>query len=153
MPKYSPVVAAFKAKKLIKAYEKNNCSQAKTAKKLGVTPSAVCQQIEKNPAVKNRVQAFLDSPSLDQALVNVAKEGLDATKPPTKDSPEWPDHAARHKFWKDLMVCKKYMNAEKEGPDNVNNVFIYIPAKDDHAIINAEEEKAYDKRFDEATGQ
>lgn len=151
MPKYSPVVAAFKAKQIIKTYEKNHCSQTKTAKALGISQPAVSQNLKKNNAVKNRVQAFLDSPSLDQALVNVAKEGLDATKPPTKESPEWPDHSARHKFWKDLMVCKKYMNAEKEGPDNVNNVFIYIPAKDDHAIINVEEEKAYDRRFDEAT--
>jgi predicted transcriptional regulator len=150
MPKYRPETAKLRAKSLIKPYIRNNFSQVKTARELGVSQPAIAQRLKQKP-VRDLLQKFLDSEKLEKALIEVGIDGLKANKviscnvvapdgegmkdanSMTKDFVDVPDHQSRHRFWHDLLVAKGKLktNGNGDGVSVVNIVYAYRkPAED-----------------------
>ena len=132
MPRYTAKVAAIKADRLMKPYTRNGFNQSATARKLGITPSAVCQRLSKKP-VQDALQRYINSPSLKRKLVSVANEALSATKGiriALKDKngkktfriTTGADHDARHKFWHDLCQAGGILKANGEGGVKIINI-------------------------------
>lgn len=137
--------AELKAKFLAKTCIKNRLNQSAVARELGVSHQAIQQQIHK-PIVRDKLQAFLDSPELDQLLLEVAKDGLVATrttgaailltqkgetiKAEEQGAIETPDHSARHRFWHDCMIMKKKLKMDSSAGEGerhiINNVLVRI---------------------------
>ena len=109
MPKQKKITKKLRAIDLSKPYIKSGFNQAAVARKRGVTRQTIQEQVNRKPTV-DRLQEFIDSKRLDRTLINVAKNGLNATYTPWtaigKKPKLKPDHNIRYKFWNGLMTSK-----------------------------------------------
>jgi len=150
MPKYKPITARLKAKKLTKSYITSGLNQSAVARKKGVTRQTINDQIHKKP-VRDMLERYLDSNKLKKKLRQVAMEGLEANKvigyihqykkdgdgeiekigPDEAVSNDFidntPDHNIRHKFWRDIMTIKGHIknngNGNSKGVSIINIIY------------------------------
>lgn len=145
MPILSPALKRARANKVVKGLIKNRLNESALAREKGVTPQAISKQVNK-PEVQDKLQEFLDSPALDQLLLEVASQGLCADRPvgaailisknggiekaEEQGAIRMPDHSARHKFWHDCMIIKRKLKIDSSGengkPPIINSISIRI---------------------------
>lgn len=143
MPTLTPETEKLRAENLTKRYLQAGMNQAELARRKGVHRATINKQVNK-PLVRDCLSKFLGSDSLKQALIEVAKEGLEAQrvtnasilvdkngqviKSEDHGGIETPDHNARHKFWHDLLVhLGKLDPEEKMKYPPIINVIHYCP--------------------------
>lgn len=147
MPKLSPVTAMLRTEKLLKGIKKHK-TQKELAKAEGVHQTAISKRIRSNPILRNRIQKFLNSDALDVLLVEVGADGLQATKEiaatilvdkdgkiiraENEGAIQVKDFHARHKYWRDFMIMKKYLNAESNNGVNVKDSKVIIIHSNGH---------------------
>ena len=128
MPKYKKETEVLKANRLAKTYIEKGFSTAAVARKRGVTPQAITQQVHSKP-VQDSLQKFLSSDKLKARLEKVAVDGLSAKDKKSKD------HYARHKYWHDLMVGSGYIKPGDAG----QKVQVFIGSQFSSWIKNIED--------------
>jgi hypothetical protein len=124
MPRYTPQVAKLKAQRVSKSLIDNGLNASEVARLRGTTPQNEAKLARSKPVV-DTLQEYLDSPKLKKELENVAVEGLKANS--TTRLGVLPNHDARHKFWRDLMIgCGKLkVNGTGTGASVVNIIYGY----------------------------
>jgi len=126
MPKYTKETESLKAKSLAKTCIENNLNQSAIARREGVSHQAVNQRVNRKP-VQDCLRKYLESNKLKKKLEKVAEEGLGANRvisanitygeadEKTNDFIDVPDHNARHKFWRDLMIVTGELKSNGNG--------------------------------------
>ena len=136
MPKYKPSTQKLKAKNLIKPYIKSGFNQAKLARKRGVKPSTINEQIHQ-PAVQKTMAQLLDNIGLsDKCLGAGLKEGVNADKRvPFVGSV--PDYSVRHKYIVTCLELKGHIkhNGNGKGISVINLIYGHRPVRSNDSSI------------------
>ncbi len=93
---------------------------------------AKAYRIERSANVGMR-DAFERKGLTDNKLVELALAGLEATKPPTKESPEWEDWSARHRYLETILKLTERIKDNGisiDLSDHKHFVNIYLPEQD-----------------------
>lgn len=114
-------------------------NSAEVARKEGVTRQAINQRLKKQP-VKDALKEFIESDALKHVLIEVATQGLGATKPvgaalllqqdgkilkaEQQGAIEVDDHNARHRFWHDLLTAAGILKASETNIRSDTNIVI-----------------------------
>lgn len=130
MPKYRPATEKARAKSFAKVCIKHKLNQTRVAEELGITHQAVSARLSRLP-VQHTLDEFLNSEELGETLEQVAADALKAERSigaailVSKDGTvikaddeggiTMPDHAARHKFWHDLLVIRGKLKLSGNG--------------------------------------
>ena len=141
MPKYTPAVEKFKAKKVAKSYIEAGCSAANVARKRKTSWQAESKKIRRKP-VQDAIAEFLNSKSLKQALIEVGIDGLKAEKEigcailvdkngkvikaEESGGITVKDHNARHKFWHDLAITTGLVKNKTENETKITGQVVIM---------------------------